>query len=513
MVLKRLAYGVIIGIMVCMAAMCAGYAQALPLQLVISNEKAFSPEEARVALATNDGAAIFYTLDGSIPNENSLPYEGQLVLSADSMGDAVVLRAVAYRGGEASDIVTQTYFLMPEVENRFDTLVFSLSTAPENLYSEERGIFVHIEQRGRESERDVYVEVFTPDGERVLAQAAGMRVHGNASRGMGTKSIKLIARKDYDPQRGKFTYDFFPDDYTLDGRYGSIDKYDAIVLRNGANDRNGGVIRNELAYELARDAGFETVAPVRPAAVYLNGEYYGFAYINGVVDDNYLEKLYAAPERAFQVVGNGEVALETDDEDARIALEYINDFEYEKLGDDAVFAQLESALDVDNLLLYYALEIYMANGDWPNNNLKRWRYVGEEALETADNPALDGRWRYIMYDMDYTLGSTDEETYLYMLGNVVSGFECGGLFSRILVRNDTTEKFMNIMCDLMYETMSVENVQLVLDRVYSQAANEISYAITHGKYDPGVSVDTIERQHANKWILSGSGLNTWRKTW
>jgi hypothetical protein len=113
--------------------------------------------------------------------------------------------------------------------------VFSFSTDSYNLYDYDYGILVpgrirdewfdanpdtelgrhwwdaNYRMRGRESERPVHVEVFTQDGTRVIAQNAGMRVHGGASRVFPQKSLRLTARREYEPGAGRFHHEFFED--------------------------------------------------------------------------------------------------------------------------------------------------------------------------------------------------------------------------------------------------------------------------------------------------------------
>ena len=97
----------------------------------------------------------------------------------------------------------------------FTTLIFSITSDPYNLYDYEYGILIpgklrddfikenpnkHIDPpdpanfniRGRESEREAYLEILEPDGHVVASQKAGIRVYGGWSRANLQKSIKNI---------------------------------------------------------------------------------------------------------------------------------------------------------------------------------------------------------------------------------------------------------------------------------------------------------------------------------
>ena len=65
--------------------------------------------------------------------------------------------------------------------------------------------------RGRESEREAYLEILEADGNVVASQKAGIRVYGGWSRANQQKSLKIFARKAYDRVNNKIRYEFFPD--------------------------------------------------------------------------------------------------------------------------------------------------------------------------------------------------------------------------------------------------------------------------------------------------------------
>ncbi|MDD6095496.1 MAG: CotH kinase family protein, partial [Clostridia bacterium] len=58
---------------------------------------------------------------------------------------------------------------------------------------------------------------------------------------------------------------------------------------------------------------------------------------------------------------------------------------------------LEEKVSVEDLLSYFAFEIYCNNLDWPGNNVEIWRYSGES---TDGLPYSDGRLYPLAYDFD-----------------------------------------------------------------------------------------------------------------
>lgn len=63
-------------------------------------------------------------------------------------------------------------------------------------------------------------------------------------------------------------------------------------------------------------------------------------------------------------------------------------------------------MDIDDLFLYYAFEMVANNLDWLHNNYRGWRYTGQ-AVE--GNAFSDGRYRFILYDLDTCLRSKPDQ--------------------------------------------------------------------------------------------------------
>jgi hypothetical protein len=476
-----------------------------------------------VITASDPKAKIYYTTDGSEPTRASREYSQPISFLRPMRGlNVVTLKVIAYNDTVSSRMLAHTYFISRDIGERFDTLVFSISTNDEYLYDYDDGLFVagrtrreymqdnpgrdyippdpaNFNWRGMDGERPAYAEVFTPDGTRVVAQGAGIRVHGGWSRAVDQKSIRLVARREYEPDAGRFDFDFFPDDVRAD-RFGSpITRYDQIILRNGANDRDFGMLRHEVGTHLARQAGFRVATDARPAAVFVNGVYHGFAWLQIRINGHYLQDVYSAPTRDFQIVGRGELWVVTDDEAERAAIDHMNSFLWRDLTNDRIFAEFEQLVDIDNMLLYYAIQTYMGNHDWPGGNMRRWRYTGPQTEGLA--PELDGRWRYVLYDMDWTLGLYDhpvnpnKPSLDEMLNE--NHNRRSYLLMAVLAREDMQDKFAMMMCDLAANVITTQNVRDAIDHMYGMAYNEIGFALNANKYSGWTSRHSIRENHDN----------------
>ncbi|MDR2589560.1 MAG: CotH kinase family protein [Oscillospiraceae bacterium] len=500
--------------------------------LTFSHPNHFYTEAIKVSITSSvPEAVIHFTTDGSEPTIESEIFTSSIEINLPSRRQnerVVPVKAIAVY----EDIITRpqvhTYFISPDIHDRFDVLVFSLSTDDRHLFDYHEGIFVpgferdeYIRQnprewinppapanfnwRGFESERPIYVEVFEADGERVLAQASGVRVHGGWSRAIDQKSMRLVARRSYEPTRGRFNYDFFPGDNIDDGFDSPLLRYDQIILSNGANDRDFAMIRQETNYNLARQAGIRTVSPTRPAAIFLNGEYYGFTWINVRFNEQYFQDVFSAPTQDFQVASRGEWWITTQDEEIIEAIGEFNAFYLKDFRDDNVLRDFEEIADLDDLLRYYAFQTYIGNRDWPGGNLRRWRYTGPQHDEDGEplnlHPSLDGRWRYILYDLDFTLGLYENPAdprnpsfrdYVRQRGDRYSHM-LGALF----VRPELVDRYAMYVCDIASNIITEGNMRRAISATYGASYKEIGIALDANKYAGWVSRDTIHENHDN----------------
>ena len=334
----------------------------------------------------------------------------------------------------------------------------------------------------------------------IFEQAAGIRPYGGASRGSSIKSMKLFARKEYDPYHGKFELDAFG---TVGADGEIMNKYDKLVLRNYGNDLQFAFIRDELNQRLVAQAGYSNGEAVVPAVVYLNGKYYGLFYLHeSYCDDFFKDKYGGSTEGHYEVLeGNEQRKSEDDDDQENVAAaeEYnfmYNYFAYADMTVDMHFDELCAFMDVENYLQYYAYNIYINNNDWPQNNYKCYRYYAaeDEAYGTGET---DGRWRFLFHDMDFSMGLYDSKETIANYNNLKhimrpKDDRYSPLFTNLMQREDCRQFFLDEMDRLMNGTLSEKNINAVLDSMLAERESEMIYFFEH--------LEELKRTDDTIWI-------------
>ena len=465
--------------------------------------------------------AIRYTLDGSLPTVDSPVYERPLVLEAG--GDPLlmhipttsdelfpdwgydkyqwapplgnewvrhpVVRAAAFHeNGESSPVAGHTYLIGQEavpaasgVPGDPALAVVLLITDPEGFFSDETGIYVpgdifrewrednpeervlgnapaNYNQRGRDWEREGHVTLLEPDGSIAFHQTIGLRIHGGFTRAWAQKTLRLYARAGYD-QENWIEYPVFPG-YPKTGEGTPMTRYKRLLLRNSGNDWSLTLFRDALMHRLVEDLGLDTQA-VRPAVVYLNGEYWGIHHLRERLDEHYLEEHYGIHEEDGVLINERgwevEVGNASDLEEYRQHMSRITGF---ALSEEERFELAETLMDMDHWMTYLSGHLYAANTDWVSNNMRVWR-KRTLGFDPEAPPGHDGRWRWIFFDIDYAF---DFLGYGYHTHDTVSWLaEESELFEKLSQSDTFRNRFAGRMADLLNTVFREDHVQAEAD--------------------------------------------------
>jgi hypothetical protein len=332
-----------------------------------------------VSLSAQNGDEIRYTTNGAEPTQSSTLYTAPINITRTTF-----LRARAFNDNKLpSPVVSNSYF----VDHSYGFPIVSIQMDDADLNGYNTGIYVkgpnaegELPYEGanfwQDWEKSINFEFFEANGQQVVNQPAGTKIFGGWSRANDRKSLAIYSRKSYGKEG--IDYAFFANR--------PFQSYKNLVLRSGGNDWDQGFIRDGVMTGLVEGADLEVQA-WRPCIVLINGENYGMFFIREKINEDYLANHYNLdPDFVDILEKRGEVSEGSADHyDAMI--DYV---ELNSLANQTHYDYIKTQMEVDNYAAYYASEIYFANTDWPGNNIKYWRFQGENT-----------RWRWFLYDTDF----------------------------------------------------------------------------------------------------------------
>lgn len=421
----------------CLLLPCLALAQE---GLRFSHESGFYDSPIDVELIWDDpDADVYYTLDGTVPNEDSYYYDGAFHLEdrtqepndlsarggtaktdyipAENVVKGHVIRALAVYPDGSTQRVDGTFFVgVNRQEHYGDVPVISLMMDANDLFNYETGIYVlgkywaewdseqteayadwqtqgNFSQKGRDWERPVTVQYLTADGSTGFTQDMGVRIKGGITRSFTQKSLRLIARADYGEKNLK--YPILPNNERADGT-GLVEKYKSITLRNGGNDAETTRLRDPLFQSLGDGLRFMTQATA-PCVVFINGEYWGMYTITEEYSDKAVQNNYGVDDNNVIIIKNGKLD-EGKDEDMLLYEEMFDFIAQNDMTNPEHYQKASQLVDLPGFAQYCAFHLYINNVDgiFQNNNWMLWR-----ARENDGSAYGDGQWRFLLFDTEH----------------------------------------------------------------------------------------------------------------
>lgn len=365
--------------------------------VLFSSRGGFYDESFTLALESQQGHRIRYTVNGETPTASSTLYNGPFLLDEQCFSRSnihtivncipsiyhavtdvervIVIRAAAFDGHDncVSSIVTNTYIIKSLGSDTHGLPVVSIAADSLALFDYNTGIFVpgvnydpadsthtgNYYQRGIEWERRINVEFYETNNWGIN-QICGLRTHGGASRFFQQKGMRLYAREEYGKKR--FKHQFF---ITT-----PIDRYKHLNLhpfRCSNWLQTGG--QEYLSQMVGAQLNVDGLG-VREVTVFINGEYWGIYTLEESPDERYLEDHYEVNLEEVNVLKFWGVPQYGDPTDCRNFRAWISDADLTQ-PEDSAYAF--SHMDVPSYIDYLILETYGANLDWPTNNVLIWQ--------------------------------------------------------------------------------------------------------------------------------------------
>jgi hypothetical protein len=331
---------------------------------------AFQPGvEVQINQQATVAVEIRFTNDGSDPDGSSPLYRGPIRLD-----DTSVFRAAAFVGQEqVGDVVSATYL----VGRRPVLPVMSVSLEPDDFLD------VHLQKsgKGRGSERSAYLELFNPEGKRVVATGFGLRLHGGAGRRGGIeikKSYRTYFRGLYGDSR--VDYPVIPE--------AGVEDFDKLVLRANFGDgrSHGAYIRDQMIRDLHTDMG-GLASNGWWYVLLINAKDHGVYNVVERMDEEFFIS-HLGPGQ-YDVIKTGDTVLSGSRKGWEDLRNFVSSTDF---SNQANFEELSRRVDIENFTAYVILNLWVLNLDWPHNNWYAARRVP------------DGKWIFLCWDAEWGLG-------------------------------------------------------------------------------------------------------------
>ena len=320
-----------------------------------------------------------------------------LMFYPDSVRHCIVIRSAVFdeNDNRVSDVATNSYFIRSLGCDTHGLPAVSLCADTLDLFDFNRGILVpgayydalnpeltgNYYQKGIEWERIANVEYRNYADNSGINQICGLRAHGNRARRYPQKAMKIYAREEYGKKR--FQYRFF------EGC--PYNSFKHLVIKSFSTLYPCTSIQDYICGQTALDMGLES-GQSRPIVLFLNGEYWGIYFLQEKLDERFLEDHYNIDIEHCSIVGNWNGLAEHGGSVNELGnnmefVDLMNWLETADLSREQDYQHLSSLIDVDNFMDYIIFETFVANYDWPSNNMRCWKLDG-------------GRWRWMFYDGD-----------------------------------------------------------------------------------------------------------------
>ena len=368
------------------------------------------------------GGQIKCTFDGSFPTQNS-----EQITQPKQITQNSVVRCSEFVNGLPADTTTQTYFINENVS----IPVVALTVNHHDMFDSSAGLYAtgDLNQGGqgqwsfdiggddtnnpkctepcrqanfwKDDELPVHVEYFEKGSsttEKTWEIDAGISIIGNYSRYKPKKSVAI--KMDNDDYGDKvLKYSFFK-------TRPEAKKMKSFNLRNNGNRFWTDYFGDPMLVSLMEGTDVDYQRSLQ-VVVFYNGEYFGIHDLRERLNRSYVETNYGIDSKSINVVKNcangdngcvnGWAPSGTNGASSTEFGQLTNSITSGNFAgeNNQSYAQIKEKLNVNSFAQYMVAEMYIHNGDWPNNNIRAW-----------GSPQNGYPFKFMIFDVDHGYGFT-----------------------------------------------------------------------------------------------------------
>ena len=393
----------------------------------------------KISLEGDEGSTIYYTTDGSMPNSNSIKYNGPIEVNGTT-----VIKSISIRDNYLdSDIESRTFF----TDRKHDVAIISISSYEDSFY----GRYGIITNYHSNAEKKINFEFYESDGTYGTGFLADAKISGMDSREQPQKSMSVYLRKNYG--QSSVTYPFFDTEYHT---------FSSLLLRNSGEDPKSvrimdGVLTRALKGQMDID-----MQEYRPVAVYINGKYNGLYELREKLNGDYVESKFGINKDNISLIKYTTVVKGNNYEYNNL----VNYIKSHNLQNSDSYEYVKSQVDIEELVNYWIVESYYGNSDL--GNIRYWKENG-------------GKWRWMLYDLDWSLWNSNID-FSYPTKFISSPSPTSLGSSLVIVRNlyknwEFRDLYLKSLAYHLKNTFKPERMNKIIDELADEIKNEMVYHI------------------------------------
>ena len=470
------------------------------------------------------GGEIRCTFDGSFPTQAS-----EQITQSKQITQNTVVRCSEFVNGQPADTTTQTYFINEKVTMP----VVALTVNHHDMFDSTDGLYATGNLTGggmgsmwggvggddtnnekctepckqanfwKDDELPVHVEYFengSSTTEKTWEIDAGISIIGNYSRYKPKKSVAI--KMDNDDYGDKvLKYSFFK-------TRPEAKKMKSFNLRNNGNRFWTDYFGDPMLVSLMEGTDVDYQRSLQ-VVVFYNGEYFGIHDLRERLNRSYVETNYGIDSKSINVVKNcangdqgcvnGWAPSGTNGASSTEFGQLTNSITSGNFAgeNNQSYAQIKEKLNVNSFAQYMIAEMYIHNGDWPNNNIRAW-----------GSPQNGYPFKFMIFDVDHGYGFTpgimnfdteSQNMFQWVLGSATmdngqgNGQQTGGqgqwpgmggwgfggganttignMLKKLLENPDFKRMFINQGCILLNDYLTYEKVQQAIQKQMEMLPN------------------------------------------
>ena len=373
---------------------------------------------------------IYYSLDGSVPTKKSKHYEGPITLKKTSL-----LRVIAIEENSIpSPVQNLSYFINEGHTLPVVSLVANSISSFKQMYSS------GIKNQTELATLALYEE---DGGFRIPCE---VKLNGETSLVLAKKNMSVRFRQAYGA--ATLEYDCFDD--------GGVSRFTNLLLRSG-QDYAACIFKNELVCNLAGRATDRIFAQrCKYCVLYMNGTYNGiYALMEKSNEQMYAD--HTGTSRDSVTVYEAAVS-----DKSAFYKEVIQPALSMDLRKEENYKAICEVLDIDNVIDWIVVEGWCANKDLQMGNVRYAR--------STEN---DGKWRFMLYDLDAVFSST-EYCFDILSPYSLQSRQVGQLIGALLKNKDFRAKLLSRAAELLNGPLSDEVLLEEIDRLVELLKPEVA---------------------------------------